>query len=25
MKYMFAWLMGVPGVLILAWFAMRNC
>ena len=25
MKYGVAWLLGVPGILILAWFLVNNC
>jgi len=24
MKYMFAWLLGVPGVIIIAWFLLNH-
>jgi hypothetical protein len=25
MKYLFAWLIGVPGILVFIWFCMAHC
>jgi len=25
MKYLFAWILGVPGLLIFIWFCMNHC
>jgi len=25
MKYLFAWIVGVPGLLIFVWFCMNHC
>ena len=25
MKYLFAWILGVPGILIFVWFMMNHC
>jgi hypothetical protein len=25
MKYLFAWIIGVPGILVFVWFMMNHC
>lgn len=25
MKYLFAWILGVPGIVIVIWFALNHC
>jgi hypothetical protein len=25
MKYLFAWILGVPGILVFVWFMMNHC
>jgi len=25
MKYMLAWILGVPGILVFVWFMMNHC